>query len=250
MLLDARLRDTNVDGKTLKGESGEVNLEDFKARIKGSFESEYQLWYTEALSVIKQLIPQRIEEFVLLYEGESRRKNVNVGTYNIQDWMTGVRSGESGVGKKYFDDFAVAVMRFTAQLEILKAANSRFESSLHDFKQIVQANLFDSELEAAQELISKGFLRAAGAIAGVVLEKHLAEVCSNHLINLRKKNLALSDFYQRLKDEDVIDVPTWRFIQRLGDLRNLCDHNKDREPTKEEVTELLAGVDKTTKTVF
>ena len=53
-----------------------------------------------------------------------------------------------------------------------------------------------------------------------------------------------------LKEGGVIDIPQWRFIQRLGDLRNLCDHNKDREPTKDEVAELIDGVDKLTKTVF
>ena len=53
-----------------------------------------------------------------------------------------------------------------------------------------------------------------------------------------------------LKDNDVIDTPTWRFIQHLGDLRNLCDHNKDRVPKKEEVDDLIAGVVKIIKTIF
>jgi len=53
-----------------------------------------------------------------------------------------------------------------------------------------------------------------------------------------------------LKNSNVIDTPTWRFVQRLGDLRNLCDHNRDREPTKKEVNELIEGIGKITKTVF
>jgi hypothetical protein len=47
-----------------------------------------------------------------------------------------------------------------------------------------------------------------------------------------------------------LDVPTWRQIQRLGGIRNLCDHNKEREPTKDEVIELIGGVDKVSKTLF
>lgn len=39
-------------------------------------------------------------------------------------------------------------------------------------------------------------------------------------------------------------------IQHLGDIRNLCDHNKDREPTKEEVEELINGIDQIIKTNF
>jgi len=53
-----------------------------------------------------------------------------------------------------------------------------------------------------------------------------------------------------LKDNNVIDTATWRFIQHLGDLRNLCDHNKDRDPKKEEVDDLLNGVSKATKTIY
>lgn len=45
-------------------------------------------------------------------------------------------------------------------------------------------------------------------------------------------------------------MPTWRKIQHLGDIRNLCDHNKDREPKNEEVEELIAGVETVIKTVY
>jgi hypothetical protein len=149
-----------------------------------------------------------------------------------------------------FDDFGIAVRRFRTQLSILKAVGSRFDSSLFDIRQLVQADLFDSELEAATELVRHGFVRPAGALAGVVLEKHLAQVLVNHKLATQKKNPTISDFNDKLKSGGVIDVPTWRGIQRLGDLRNLCDHNKDREPTKEEVTELIDGIDKITKTLF
>jgi len=46
------------------------------------------------------------------------------------------------------------------------------------------------------------------------------------------------------------NVPTWRFIQRLGDLRNLCTHKKQRDPSNDEVEELIDGVDKATRTLF
>ncbi len=48
----------------------------------------------------------------------------------------------------------------------------------------------------------------------------------------------------------VYDIVNWRFIQHLGDIRNLCDYNKDREPTKEEVEELINGTEKVIKTIF
>lgn len=219
-------------------------------KIKGSFESDYQRWFTEASMVIKQLVPGRFAEFEQLYKGEGKRKDINSSTYSIQDWLNGIRSGTNSYGKRIFDDFASATMRYKTQLAILKSVESRFESTLFDIRQLVQADLFDSELDAASELLKHGFLRGAGAIGGVILERHLSQVAANHNIAVRKKNPSISDFNDLLKTEGVLDTPPWRQIQRLGDIRNLCDHNKEREPTEDEVKELIAGVEKFTKTLF
>ena len=155
-----------------------------------------------------------------------------------------------GISPSHFDGFSAVAMRFVNQLAILESVQARFESSLFDIRQLVQADLFDSELDAARELARRGFLRASGAVAGVVLEKHLGQVAANHGITTRKKNPTIGDFNDLLKDGGVLDIPSWRQVQRLGDVRNLCDHNKEREPTKDEVEELIDGVEKYTKTLF
>jgi len=124
---------------------------------------------------------------------------------------------------------------FENQLGIVKAAKRRFESSLFDIKQLVQADLFDSELDAARELNKKGFTRGAGAVAGVVLEGHLSRVCENHKIKVTKKKPTINDYNQLLKDNDVIEMKDWRFIQLLADLRNLCDHDKKESLKKKKL---------------
>jgi hypothetical protein len=135
------------------------------------------------------------------------------------------------------------------QCEIVNAAMSRFESSLFDIRGVVQADLFDNELDAADELNKRGFSRGAGAIASVVLEGHLATTCRNHSIPIAKKKPTLSDLYEALKSANTIDLPTWRFIQHLGEIRNECDH-KGPDPTKQRVDDLIEGVRKISKTVF
>ena len=202
----------------------------------------YQRWYTEACVLMEQLLPGRLTEFEQLYKGDGHRSSIGLHTYTIQDLLTGIKVGPNGL--------AAATFRFMNQLAIIESVEARFESSLFDIRQLVQADLFDSELDAARELIRGGFLRAGGAVAGVVLERHLGQVAANHGITTRKKNPTIGDFNDLLKDGGVLDIPSWRQVQRLGDVRDLCDHNKEREPTKDKVEELIDGVEKYTKTLF
>jgi hypothetical protein len=210
------------------------------------FRRNYEMWYTEACQVIKQLIPDRLNDFMLLYKND-KRKQTDYLTYTISDAIIGLRTTRS---YETVVDSKAAFPKFQQQIDILKSAERKFESSLFDIKQIIQSDLFDSELDAARELHKKGFLRGSGAICGVVLERHLKQVATIHGIAVKKTNPCISDLNELLKKEDVIDIPNWRFIQHLGDIRNLCDHNKEREPKKEEIDDLINGVDKVIKTIF
>lgn len=246
MLADIQLMTWEDEG--IKVEASELEKLE---KYRGAFQKQYQEWFSESSVIIRQLLHDRLEEFVSLYKPDPKRKEINITTYTIQDWLGGVRSGINRItGEKEFNDFAAAAMRFNMQFEIFKSVERRFDSSLFEIKQIVTADLFDSELEASRELLKNGFTRGAGAIAGVVVEKHLSEVCANHTLKTRKKNPSISDYYDLLKENGILDVPTWRYVQRLGDLRNLCVHNKKRDPTEAEVEELIIGVEKIVKTIF
>lgn len=241
--------DITLQSLQQKGELNKVRQEALN-KIEGTFESEYHNWYGQSFSIIKYLLPDRLTEFELLYKGEKKRKAIDLITFTIQDWLLGRRAGvNERNGKKFFDDFASFSMKFNIQLEILKSIKVKFESSLFEIRQLLQADLLDSEIDSSKELLKNGYLRASGVIAGVVLETHLLQICNSHNITI-KKNPTINDFNEILKQNNVIDIPNWRFIQRLADLRNLCGHKREREPLKEEVEELINGVDKITKTLY
>lgn len=221
-------------------------ITDFKKNLP-SFQHKYQTWYSESLLVVKFLLPDRVNDFVKLYEKPKGRKEIAYGNYVIEDYLQDLRV-TSPYGEVKVDKFA-AVPQFRQQLNILNSAKRRFESSLFDIKKLLQADLFDSELEVAEELNKKGFIRAAGAVAGVVLERHLVQVCDSHSLT-SGKNPGISDLNDTLKKSDIIEIPQWRFVQHLADLRNLCDHKKTSEPTKDQIDELIAGVSKIIKTLF
>jgi hypothetical protein len=206
------------------------------------FKSTYEAWYSESLALLRQLLPDRVDNFISMYEKPKNRKHVLYGNYVIQDYMQGLTVGDR-VGPD------AAVPQYRQQLSILKAAAARFNSSLFEIKQLVQADLFDSELETARELQKHKFFRAAGAIAGVVLEKHLHQVCSDRGVKIAKKHPGINDLNEVLKSNSIVDIPQWRLISMLADIRNICDHNKQKEPTDTQVTDLIDGTEKILKTV-
>lgn len=214
-----------------------------------SFTDKYQLWYSEALILIKQLLPDRLVDFIKYYEKPKTRKEVSYGNYFIEDYLQNLTVTRGHYKEKIVGPEA-AIPQFQQQLNILISVERRFESTLFDIKQLVQADLFDSELSSAKELAKHKFIRAAGAIAGVVLEKHLHQVVVNHNLSIGKKNPTINDLNELLKNNDIIDTAKWRFIQHLGDIRNLCDHNKEKEPSLDESNDLISGVEKIIKTTF
>ena len=202
----------------------------------------YEQWYTKSQAIVKQLTPDRLADFNLLYSNP-KRKQLDVGNYCISDALRTISHATDRYGPW---TASLCVLR---QVMMLRACISKFDSKVFDIQTILQADIFDSEIESAKHLHKNGFIRAAGAICGVVLEKHFSAVCANRNITFKKKNPTIADYNDALKDT-AYDTIEWRRIQRLGDIRNLCDHSKDREPTKDEVEELISGTERTIKTVF
>ena len=219
-------------------------------KIIPDFDKDYQLWYSESLEVIRQILPYRLEDFISYYKPNknSKRKDLDCENYTISDCLNHLMVNDRW-GKKVVGPEA-AVIKFEQQLNILKSLKRTFESSLFDIQQLLRFDLFDSELDAARELNKKGFIRSAGALTGVVLESHLLQGTKKHNIKIIKKDSNINDLNDLLKANNVIEIHNWRFIQHLADLRNLCDHKKDREPKKEEVEELIIGTEKIIKTIY
>nr|WP_321509040.1 hypothetical protein [uncultured Celeribacter sp.] len=229
-------------------ENDEKKLDEFIKKLP-SFGNDYQKWYSKAQALVKQILPDRLSDLTSHYEYPRVRKEIDFQNYMIRDYLQGLRITRFG-GSEVVADGSAAIPEFRQQLNIVKAAKDALSSKLMDLTAVLQADLFDSEVEAATALTKAGYLRAAGAICGVVIEKHLRHVCDMHNVTVRKKNPGISDLNQLLRDADAVTVPQWRFIQHLADIRNICDHAKGREPTKEEIEDLVAGTEKVLKTIF
>jgi hypothetical protein len=225
--------------------SGE-KLENFISKIP-DFRSDYETWYSKSLAVVKQLLPDRQSDFIALYKKASNRKETSYGNYVIQDFLESLRVTRAG---DVIVDIRAALPKFAQQLAILRACKSNFDSALVNITQLAHADVLDGEIAAARELQKSKFYRAAGAVCGVAIERHLNQICKDHSIAASKKNPTINDLNQILKDNSIIDNIEWRHISLLADIRNLSVHNKQQEPTLEQITTLIDGTAKIIKTVF
>ncbi len=209
-----------------------------------SLKYSYQQWYSKALPVIRQILPDRYQEFLGYYNSEEKRKDIDFINYSISDYLLGLQVTRGEFKAEIVDRFAAFYSKFENQISILDTAIERISSSLSDIEGILQSELFENELAAAKDLLKKKHIRASGTLVGVTIESHLKKVCANHGITFRKKNLSIADYNDALKSKDVLDLSTWRLIQRLGDIRNLSAHPKERDPTGDEIEDLIRGCEK------
>lgn len=217
----------------------------------GFVEFKYEKWYTRGLSILQQLAPERIKDFQQLYKLERRKENVDYSTYTISDYLLGLRTkayGEFVIGE--LQALEIFSQKFRNQIGIIISLVDKLDSVLSDIKGVLQAELFDTELAAAEELLKNNHIRPAGVLAGVSLEAHLKTICGNHSVKITQKNPTISNYNDELKNASIYDVAQWRFIQHLGDLRNKCAHKGTVEPTKQDAQDLIDGVKKVIKIVF
>ena len=222
-------------------------IEDKDEKEKIINQRKYQVWYTKASLVVKNLLPSRFREFTECYTIE-KRKDLSLMNYTISDYFRNLILTQESI--LFFEPKPVAIERMATQLDIIDSLSKNITNILVNIISNIELEIMDNELESAKLLLKGKFVRSAGAICGVILEKQFSVITKNHALDIRKKNPCINDYNDLFKEQDIYDIVTWRFIQRLADIRNLCDHNKDREPTYDEVEELINGTDKVIKTIF
>ena len=122
---------------------------------------------------------------------------------------------------------------------VFLAAKEDFEGGyLSSVKTLVQAKVFDSELEQAKELFSSGYSTAAAVIAGVVLETALRELCDRNAITHGKLDKMNAD----LTKAGVYNKLNQKRITALADIRNSAAHGKPDEFEHQDVSDMIRDV--------
>ena len=139
--------------------------------------------------------------------------------------------------KKYMGD---NYTKFNTLRGILSAVKNDYENGyLLSMRTLIEAEVFDSELEQANELLSNNYYVASAVIAGVVLETTLRTLCDKESIEhgkLDKMNaeLAKKGIYNKLQQKK---------ITALADIRNSAAHGKIEEFNKDDVKSMIKDIE-------
>lgn len=223
-------------------EEDPVYYERVSSQSRGrSFSLEYQKWYSKCLVILRIIEPDRLEEFHDQYQPAKNRKDLNVLNFTIYDSICGVQKTDGTLDTNY------AYPRLLVQIDIIRSLAPIVDQQLDRMEAILQTDVFDEELGSARLLLKNKYYRAAGALCGVILEKHFKTLANKAGI-VFKKEPTLNDYNQELHKANVLDTTQFKFISYLSDIRNKCDHAKTDEPTPEEIEKLISGTDEVIKT--
>lgn len=137
---------------------------------------------------------------------------------------------------------------FGTYLETLEKLRAVFLAAKEDYeggyllttRALIQAEVFDSELDQARTLLESGYKSPAAVVAGVVLETALRELCDRQGIPHAKLDqmnaeLAKAGKYNKLQQKR---------ITALADIRNSSAHGHSDGFTERDVADMIRDVER------
>lgn len=234
-------------------------------KLRGDDSSRYSL-FIEKITVILKMIKHLEKRFTELAEQiskvESSKQRVHDAYSGQRDqidaemflsWCVKTRnllSNACGIDSQHFLAFEKAEkpIGYSSNYDVMKRVKAVFFAAKEDFeggyltsvKNLVQAEVFDSELEQASELMSAGYVSAAAVVAGVVLETTLQNLCGENKIPLGKLEKMNAD----LVKIGAYNSLTQKRITALAAIRNSAAHGKVGEFSKADVESMISEVEK------
>src|SRR5690606_10489514 len=210
---------------------------------------------------MNQKIAQRFNELEVQRQQIIATKKMRQGAYGSSEvidnelftgWKLKVRNLLSiacGTDSEHFKAFTNGEKPYTMESSYsdIKRLGAIFTASKEDFeggyltsiRKLVQAEVFESELEQAIELLNGGYKLASAVIAGVVLETSLRDLCDQHSmahgkLDTMNAQLAKAGVYTKLQQKR---------ITALADIRNSAAHGKPSEFTDEDVKSMIRDIE-------
>lgn len=123
---------------------------------------------------------------------------------------------------------------------VFLATKEDFEGGyLSSYKSLVQAEVFETELEQASELLKNGYHVASAVIAGVVLETTLRELCNRERISIGNINKMNAD----LAKAGIYNSLVQKQITAHAAVRNSAAHGNNSEFSRKDVEQMIPAIE-------
>ena len=127
----------------------------------------------------------------------------------------------------------------------LKSAYEEIEEGfIYKIEHVLHADLFDSIIEQAEELLKSGHKIPAAVLARIVIEKWLFDFAEQNRVATSEEDKA-SKVNDSLKNEGIFATPKWRIVQSHLDVGNSAAHGKNEEFSEENVKSMFEFIKNT-----
>ena len=213
---------------------------------------------------IEKLVEERLDELVQKadailakkvydFRGDSGTEYFTVETPSFKAWATSALNilqrvfGENSIHYRHFDEIFRGdhESKWSSTLEECKAI---FKAAIEDYKGgylfnsrgLIQAEVFDSVLEQASELLSSGYKDPACVVAGVAIETTLKELCTRNGIPQSKLDKMNAD----LCKGGIYNMGMQKQITAWAERRNKAAHGEWNAYTAEDVEDMIRGANR------
>jgi hypothetical protein len=171
-------------------------------------------------------------DFLLNWSVKAKNLIVNSCGENSQHFKAFEKSQKYVMGDNNF-----SVLRRLAA--VFLAAKEDFEGGyVKSIRSLIQAEVFDDELEQATELLNSGYLSAAAVVSGTVLESTLRTLCTTQNIPVGKMDKMNAD----LAKAGTHNMLVQKKITAIAAVRNSAAHGKPEEFTRADVQSMIEEV--------
>ncbi len=207
-----------------------------------------------------QLLQLRFEELLKQFDEVTATKTPSgfAGTYNVDEpkllnWRVKARSlivAACGKDSEHLKDFKSAEepQSYQSSLERAELLSAVFQAAKEDYaggylnsvRNLVQAEVFSTELEQASELLASGYRLPAAVVAGVVLETKLRQLCSDSGISAGKLDRMNADLAKSALYNSIVQ----KRITAVAGVRNSAAHGRPDEFSDADVKDMIDFIER------
>jgi Domain of unknown function (DUF4145) len=206
--------------------------------------------YKKRFAELEEQMRELLASQKVIYDQPGGGGKLNIEYNDLLGWRVKVLNllnKACGKDSEHYNIFNNVHPPYLNCLQVLERLSSIFLAAKEDYeggylksaRSLIQAEVFDSELEQASELYKAGYVSAAAIVAGVVLETALRESCGQAGIPHGKLDKMNAD----LAKAGIYNKNQQKLITRLAGLRNSAAHGKPEEFTKKDIESMIRDVE-------